>query len=82
MTGEEVRHDTDIANLIATQLFMQDPAEMNHGVPAVPARSLGKAVTAQPQDQPNRLGPERGLLPANIEQPVPERFVHLHLHDL
>ena len=76
MTAKEICNDLVIANLVATPLFVQEPAEVNHGVPVVPARSLGIAALAQPHRQPNGLRPERGLLPAHVEQPVPERFVH------
>jgi hypothetical protein len=76
MTAKEICNDLVIANLIATPLLVQEPAEVNHGVPVVPARSLGIAALAQPHRQPNGLRPERGTLPAHIEQPVPERFVH------
>src|ERR1700686_4235509 len=76
MTDAEICKDPAIANLVATPLFVQEPAEVNHGVPVVPARSLGIAALAQPHRQPNSLRPERGLLPAHVEQPVPERFVH------
>jgi hypothetical protein len=61
---------------IAFQLFVQVPAEVNDGVPVIPARPLGIAVLAQPPDQPNGLRSKRGLLPAHVEQPIPERFVH------
>jgi hypothetical protein len=40
MTAEEICHDLVIANLVATPLFVQEPAAVNHGVPVVPARSL------------------------------------------
>src|ERR1039457_2385317 len=76
MTGEEVRDDPLIANPVAFQLFVQVPAEVNDGVPVIPARPLGIAALAQPLDQPNGLRSERGLLPAHVEQPIPERFVH------
>ena len=75
MTGEEVRDDPLIANPVAFQLFVQVPAEVNDGVPVIPARPLGIAALAQPPDQPNGRS-ERGLLPAHVEQPIPERFVH------
>ncbi|HEX9358100.1 MAG TPA: hypothetical protein VF933_30325 [Streptosporangiaceae bacterium] len=76
MIAEEIRDGLLIANLVASQLFVQEPAEVNDGVPVVLARSLGIAALAQPHGQPNGLCPERGLLPAHVEQPVPERFVH------
>jgi len=76
MTGEEPRDDPLIANPVAFQLFVQVPAEVNDGVPVIPARPLGIAALAQPLDQPNGLRSERGLLPAHVEQPIPERFVH------
>jgi hypothetical protein len=76
MIAEEVRDDLLIANLVASHLFVQEPTEVNDGVPVVPARSLGIAALAQPHGQPNGLCPERRLLPAHVEQPVPERFVH------
>ena len=76
MTGEEVRDDPVITNLLTSQLFVHDPAEVNDGMPVVPTRSLGTAALTQPHGQPNGLGPERGLLPAHVEQPVPKRFVH------
>ena len=46
MTAEEICNDLVIANLVATPLFVQEPAEVNHGVPVVPARSLGIAALA------------------------------------
>ena len=76
MTREEVRDDPLITNLLTSQLFVQDPAEVNDGMPVVPTRSLRIAALAQPHGQPNGLCPERGLLPAHVEQPVPKRFVH------
>ena len=61
MTGEEVRDDPLIANLVASPLFVQEPAEVNDGVPVVPARSLGIAALAQPHGSaewpPPRAGP-------------------------
>ena len=44
MTAKEICNDLVIANLVATPLFVQEPAEVNHGVPVVPARSLGIAA--------------------------------------
>jgi hypothetical protein len=79
MTGEEIRDDPLIANPVAFQLFVQLPAEVNDGVPVIPARPPGIAALAQPPDQPDRRRSERGLLPPHVEQPIPERFVHLHL---
>jgi hypothetical protein len=76
MTGEEVRDDPLIANPVAFQLLVQVPAEVNDGVPVIPARPLGIAALTQPLDQPDGLRSERGLLPAHVEQPIPERFVH------
>ena len=76
MTGEEVRDDPLIANPVAFQLFAQVPAKVNDSVPVIPARPLGITALAQPQDQPNGLRSERDLLPAHVEQPIPERFVH------
>jgi hypothetical protein len=76
MTGEEIRDDPLIANPVASPLFVQVPAEMTDGMPVIPARPPGVAALAQPLDQPNGLRFERGLLPAHVEQPIPERFVH------
>ncbi|HXL90858.1 MAG TPA: hypothetical protein VN969_18070, partial [Streptosporangiaceae bacterium] len=76
MTGEEVRDDPHITNPFAFQLFVQVPAEVNDGVPVIPARPLGIAALAHPPDQPNGLRSERRLLPAQVEQPMSERFVH------
>lgn len=80
VTAKEVLDDRVIANPSGTsRLLMQDPAEMNHGVSVVPAGSLRIPALAQPQDQPSGLWPQRCVLPPHVEQPVPERFVHLHL---
>jgi len=76
MTGEEVRDGPLIASPVAFQLFVQVPAKVNDGVPVIPARPLGIAALAQPLDQPDGLRSERGLLPAHVEQPIPERFMH------
>ncbi len=76
MTAKEVRDGPLIANPVASQLFVQVPAEVNDGVPVIPARPLAIAALTQPPDQPNGLRSERGLLPAHVEQPTPERFVH------
>ena len=48
MIAEEIRDDLLSANLAASQLFVQELAEVNDGVPVVPARSLGIAALAQP----------------------------------
>jgi hypothetical protein len=76
MTGEEARDDPLIMNPVTFQLFVQVPAEVNDGVPVIPARPLAIAALAQPLNQPNGLRSERGLLPPHVEQPIPERFVH------
>jgi hypothetical protein len=46
MTGEEVRDDPLIAPPVTFQLFMQVPAEVNDGVPVIPARPPGIAALA------------------------------------
>ena len=82
MTGEEIRDNILIANPVASPLFVQVPAEVNDGVSVIPARPLRIAALAQPPDQPDGLRSERGLLPAHVEQPIPERSCIAHLHDL
>ena len=62
MTGEEARDAPLIALPVAFQLFVQVPAEVNDGVPVIPARPLGIAALAQPLDQPGGLRSERDIL--------------------
>ena len=61
MTGEEVRDDPLIANPVASQLFVQVPAEVNDSVPVVPARPLGiaraRAASGSAEWPPVRAGP-------------------------
>jgi hypothetical protein len=80
-TGQEIRDDPLIANPIAFQLFVQVPAEVNDGVPVIPARPPGIAALAQPPDQPNGLRSEPGLLPAHAGQPFQNASCIAHLHD-
>jgi hypothetical protein len=53
MTGEEARDDPLIALPVAFQLFVQIPAEVNDGVPVIPARPPGITALTQPLDQPD-----------------------------
>ena len=81
MTGEEIRDDPLIANPVASQLFMQVPAEVNDGVPVIPARPLGIAALAQPPDQPDGLRSERASSQRTSNSPFQNASCIAHLHD-
>jgi len=82
--GEEARDDPLIANPVAFQLFVQVPAEMNDGVPVIPARPLGMPRSRSLRT--SRWPPvERGLLqrtPPPSNSPSRTLRASAHLHDL
>jgi hypothetical protein len=82
MIAEETRDGLLIANLVASQLFAHEPAEVNDGVPVVPARSLGIAALAQPHGQPKGRCPERGLPQRTSNSPFQNASCIAYLHDL
>jgi hypothetical protein len=82
MTGEEVRDDLLSANPVAFLLFVQVPAEVNDGVPVIPARPLGIAALAQPLDQRLASGPSGASSQRTSNSPFQNASCIAHLHDL
>ena len=81
MPADELRDDRLVESTRSdlSLRLVQDPAQVDHGVPVFPIAPVAIPALAQPQHQANGLAAQRGILPPRVEQTVPTCLLHLCL---